>query len=58
LGDPRFDADLCHLPCRYRGEAEPLFGFVEIPPGPFWMGSEQGYKEAVNDNLILTHFTG
>ncbi|MEI7869767.1 MAG: SUMF1/EgtB/PvdO family nonheme iron enzyme [Candidatus Methylumidiphilus sp.] len=46
LGDPRFDPGLCHLPCLYRGEAEPLFGFVEIAPGPFWMGSEKGDKDA------------
>ncbi|MFZ4701221.1 MAG: SUMF1/EgtB/PvdO family nonheme iron enzyme [Candidatus Methylumidiphilus sp.] len=46
LGDPRFDPGLCHLPCLYRGDAEPLFGFVEIAPGPFWMGSEKGDKDA------------
>ena len=33
LGDPRFDAEHWHLP------AEPLFGFIEIPAGPFVMGS-------------------
>ena len=35
LGDPRFDAEHWHLP------AEPLFGFIEIPAGPFMMGSGQ-----------------
>ena len=51
LGDPRFDPSLCHLPCLYRGEAEPLFGFVEIAPGPFWMGSEKGDKDARNNEF-------
>jgi hypothetical protein len=34
LGDPRFRADAWYLP------AEPLLGFVEIPAGPFLMGSD------------------
>ena len=34
LGDPRFDANAWHLP------AEPFLGFVEIPAGPFRMGSD------------------
>jgi formylglycine-generating enzyme required for sulfatase activity len=34
IGDPRFRADAWHLP------DEPLLGFVEIPVGPFWMGSD------------------
>jgi formylglycine-generating enzyme required for sulfatase activity len=45
LGDPRFDADLLYLPCRYRGASEALAGFVEIRPGPCVMGEgddEQG----------------
>jgi formylglycine-generating enzyme required for sulfatase activity len=33
VGDPRFRADLWYLP------GEPLLGFVEIPEGPFLMGS-------------------
>ncbi len=46
LGDPRFDASLFFLPARYRHQPEPLAGFVEIPPGPFVMGSKKGDKEA------------
>ena len=34
LGDPRFRADAWYLP------DEPLLGFVEIPAGPFLMGSD------------------
>jgi formylglycine-generating enzyme required for sulfatase activity len=33
VGDPRFRADAWYLP------NEPLLGFVEIPAGAFWMGS-------------------
>jgi len=33
LGDPRFREDAWHLP------GEPLLGFVEIPAGPFLMGT-------------------
>ena len=46
LGDPRFDPDCFHLPCRFQGQPEPMYGFVEIPAGPFWMGSEPGDKDA------------
>ncbi len=35
LGDPRFRPDAWHLP------AEALLGFVEIPAGPFLMGSDK-----------------
>jgi formylglycine-generating enzyme required for sulfatase activity len=34
LGDPRFDPETWYLP------DEPMFGFVEIPAGPFLMGSD------------------
>jgi len=34
LGDPRFRPDAWHLPM------DPLLGFVEIPAGPFRMGSD------------------
>ena len=34
LGDPRFRADAWYLP------DEPLLGFVEVPAGPFKMGSD------------------
>lgn len=46
IGDPRFAAAQWHLPCRYRGQAEPFFGFVEVPAGPFVMGSRQGDTDA------------
>ena len=50
LGDPRFgDAATCHLPARYRGAAEPLLGFVEIPAGPFVMGSRKGERDTDDD---------
>lgn len=51
LGDPRFDPDFYHLPCRYRGQPEPRHGFVEIPPGSFVMGSQKGDKDAWDDEL-------
>ena len=51
LGDPRFDPDFYALPCRYRGQSEPLHGFVEIPAGPFVMGSRKGDKDAYSDEL-------
>ena len=35
LGDPRFDPDFYYLP------HEDLRGFVLIPAGPFWMGSDK-----------------
>jgi hypothetical protein len=35
LGDPRFRSDAWYLP------DEPLLGFVEIPQGPFMMGSDK-----------------
>lgn len=35
VGDPRFDKDFYYLP------REELRGFVLIPAGPFWMGSDQ-----------------
>ena len=41
LGDPRFDPGSYCLPCRFRGEPEPLLGFVEIPAGRFPMGTRK-----------------
>ncbi len=49
LGDPRFDPTRFYLPCTYRGQPEPLAGFIEIPPGPFVMGSQEGDKDAWED---------
>jgi formylglycine-generating enzyme required for sulfatase activity len=41
VGDPRFRADAWHLP------DEPLLGFVEIPAGPFLMGSNDEHDSWV-----------
>jgi formylglycine-generating enzyme required for sulfatase activity/energy-coupling factor transporter ATP-binding protein EcfA2 len=41
LGDTRFDPDFLHLPRQYRSQPEPFWGFVEIAPGPFIMGSSR-----------------
>ena len=49
LGDPRFDPELCFLPRRYHGEAEPTGGFVKIHAGIFWMGSERGDSLAADE---------
>ena len=39
IGDPRFRADAYYLP------DEPLLGFIEIPAGPFVMGSDPAKDE-------------
>lgn len=39
LGDPRFDPDFFYLP------DEDNFGFIEIPAGPFLMGSDKSADE-------------
>jgi formylglycine-generating enzyme required for sulfatase activity len=49
LGDPRFDPDCYFLPGRYRGQPEAAHGFVEIPAGPFVMGSRQGEPDAYDN---------
>jgi len=46
LDDPRFAKERLFLPRWYRDEAEANWGFVGIPKGTFWMGSEQGEPEA------------
>ena len=51
LGDPRFDPVRLHLPTHYRGQAEPFLGFVEIPAGPFVMGSRKGDNDIWDDEL-------
>lgn len=51
VGDPRFDEKRFCLPKLYRGQAEPLDGFVEIPAGEFVMGSVKGDKEAYDDEF-------
>ncbi|HEY4688127.1 MAG TPA: NACHT domain-containing protein, partial [Anaerolineae bacterium] len=49
LGDPRFDPNVFFLPKHYRGEPEPFHGFMEIPAGPFVMGSRKGDKDTFDD---------
>lgn len=44
IGDPRFHADLWHLP------ATPTLGFVEIPAGPFTMGSDTSVDPQADDD--------
>jgi formylglycine-generating enzyme required for sulfatase activity len=39
LGDPRFDPQILSLP------RERLLGFIQVLPGPFWMGSRKGKGE-------------
>lgn len=48
LGDPRFNADLWHLP------ADETLGFVRIPAGKFLMGSDDKDKQA-RDNEKPQH---
>ena len=45
LGDPRFRADAWYLP------AEPLLGFVEVPEGPFLMGTQKKDIPALSKRL-------
>jgi formylglycine-generating enzyme required for sulfatase activity len=49
LGDPRFRADAWHLP------DEPLLGFVEVPAGPFLMGSDKGQDPEAYDDELPQH---
>ena len=49
LGDPRFRADAWHLP------DEPLLGFVEIPAGPFLMGSDKARDRYALDREMPQH---
>ena len=50
LGDPRFhDADLWCLP------KDPLLGFVEIPAGPFTMGSDKARDSDAFDDETPQH---
>ena len=42
LGDPRFNEQAWFLPAAGAGGSpEPLLGFVEVPAGDFWMGSNK-----------------
>ena len=49
LGDPRFDAEHRYLP------DEPLLGFIEIPAGPFTMGSDKQRDEQAFDDEFPQH---
>jgi len=49
LGDPRFDVKHWHLP------AEPLLGFIEIPAGPFAVGSDQQRDREAADREFPQH---
>lgn len=49
LGDPRFRAEAWYLP------DEELLGFVEIPEGPFLMGSDKGKDPAAYDDELEQH---
>ncbi len=49
LGDPRFREDAWFLP------DEPLLGFVEIPAGPFWMGSDKAQDPQAYDDEMPQH---
>jgi formylglycine-generating enzyme required for sulfatase activity len=49
LGDPRFREDAWFLP------DEPLLGFVEIPEGPFLMGSDKERDPMAYDDELPQH---
>jgi formylglycine-generating enzyme required for sulfatase activity len=49
LGDPRFRADAWYLP------DEPLLGFVEVPAGPFLMGSDPERDGMADDDEQPQH---
>jgi len=49
LGDPRFRADAWYLP------DEPLLGFVPIPAGKFWMGSDPRVERCAKEHETPQH---
>jgi formylglycine-generating enzyme required for sulfatase activity len=49
LGDPRFRPDAWYLP------DEPRLGFVEIPAGPFLMGSDKQRDPQASDDELPQH---
>jgi formylglycine-generating enzyme required for sulfatase activity len=49
LGDPRFRAEAWHLP------NEPLLGFVEVPAGPFLMGSDKKRDQDAYEDELPQH---
>ena len=50
LGDPRFDPDHWHLP------REPLWGFLEVPTGPFRMGDDEDERAKPQHTVTLPRF--
>lgn len=49
IGDPRFRAEAWFLP------NEPLLGFVEVPAGPFTMGSDKTKDAGAYENELPQH---
>jgi formylglycine-generating enzyme required for sulfatase activity len=49
VGDPRFDPERWYLP------REPALGFVEVPAGSFWMGSDKERDPSAFDNELPAH---
>ena len=49
IGDPRFRPDGWFLP------ADPMLGFIEIPAGPFTMGSDKKRDEQAFDDELSAH---
>jgi formylglycine-generating enzyme required for sulfatase activity len=49
MGDPRFREDAWYLP------DDPLLGFVEIPAGPFLMGSDKARDADADDHELPHH---
>lgn len=49
LGDPRFSTEYWHLP------DQPLLGFIEIPAGPFTMGSDPKRDEQASHIELPQH---
>jgi formylglycine-generating enzyme required for sulfatase activity len=50
LGDPRFDPDQWFL------SKEPLFGFVEVPAGPFLMGEGKERHEVTVPSFFISRY--
>ena len=49
IGDPRFREEAWGLP------ADETLGFVKIPAGPFWMGSDKGVDKHAHDDEFARH---
>jgi formylglycine-generating enzyme required for sulfatase activity len=49
LGDPRFDPELWYLP------RKPASGFMEVPAGPFLMGSDKRRDREAQDDELPQH---